>query len=309
MSSRPDQSSFRPESLACVSATPNLLLKSSRDLAWGVLLDHQQGDGRSDIFETHPTGDITLVVAVRGRHQIQVCKQARWHTAMYEVGNAGLTEPYDTTRISWRAVDPSDRFETAHLYLPKAIVNAIAEEYRRVGSRHTDHPLSALVFRDQTIANVMLALVAAMHDAAPRMYADQASRFLAAHLLAGHARWWDVDEDGRSPPQINDRQMERVLEYMSARFGDDLSLSELAAEACISVHHFVRRFRERMGLTPFAYLTTIRIEAARRLLITSDLSVSEIAQQCGYSNAGAFSNAFNRHVGTSPRRFRLDKRR
>jgi AraC family transcriptional regulator len=295
-------------SLACASVKPNRLLQSSRDLGWrGLLLDHHQGTGKSDVFETLPTNDVTLVVATRGRSLIQVFKQSRWRSALYDVGNAGLTEPHGTTRMFWQALDADARFETAHLYLSGSIVSDVAEEYRRAGSRHMDHPLSSLVFKDEAVGAIAGSLLLAMRQGAPPLYAEQASRFVISHLLTRHARWWDPDSDCRVAPMISDRQVARVLEYMSARFAEDLTLPELAAEACISVNHFVRRFRERIGVTPFAYLTRLRIEAAQRMLLTSDIAISEIASLCGYSNAGAFSSAFHRHVGSSPRSYRTNR--
>lgn len=300
---------FSPESLHCAAAKPNRLLGSSRDLGWrGLLLDHQEGVGKSDVFETHPTEDVSLVVATRGRSLIRVFKTERWHSAVYEPGNAGLTRPFETTRMVWEALDPDERFETAHLYLSSAIVREIAEEYRRIGTRDVDHPLSALVFRDETIASVAGALVAAMRDNTPGLYAEQVARFLSGHMLARHAGWSDAETDHRAPPVLADRQLARVLEYMSAHIARDLTLAELAREAGISVHHFVRRFRQRMSLTPFAHLTRLRIEMAQRLLRTSDTPVSEVAVLCGYSNPGAFSSAFNRQLGQSPRDYRMRAR-
>jgi AraC family transcriptional regulator len=295
-------------SLVCTSVKPNRLLRSSRDLGWrSILLDHQRGVGRSPVFETHPTEDVTLVVATWGRSMIQVLKNGAWRTAMYEVGNAGLTCPNDTSRMSWQALGPDDRFETAHMYLSASLVRDVEEEYRRAGRPSSEQPLSALVFQDPTLSSIAGTLLSAMHRSAPSLYAEQASRFIVTHLLARHAQWWDVESDRRAAPVLSDRQVGRAIEYMSARLGEDITLKELAAEACISVNHFVRRFRERTGSTPFAYLTRLRMDAARGMLSTSELPISEVAALCGYSNAGAFSSAFQRHVGSSPSTFRGER--
>lgn len=306
MSSRENEATVSAASLAAASAKPNRLLRSSRDLGWrGLLLDQLEGAGRSSVFETQATEDVTLVVATRGRNLIQVLRRGRWNSCLYDVGAVGMIGPLDSAKMHWQSLSPENRFENVNLYLPAAIVRDVAEEYRRAGSSNTDQPLSALVFQDPAIAGIAATLLTALHQSAPSLYAEQASRFLAAHLLARHAQWWDEDADRRAPSPMSDRQISRVLEYMSGRLGDDLTLSELAGEACISVNHFVRRFRERTGLTPFAYLTRLRIEAAQRMLLTSDIAIAEIGTLCGYSNAGAFSAAFQRHVGVSPRSYRM----
>jgi AraC family transcriptional regulator len=303
-----DDGGVSAASLQCASARPNRLLQSSRNLGWrSLLVDHHEGGGVSPVFETLPTSDVRLVVATRGRNLIQVFKGGRWHSALYDVGNAGIIGPLETTRMHWQTLAPDDRFENAHLYLPAALVSDVAEEFRRAGSRHVDQPLTTLVFQDPTMSGIAATLLAGLQQSAPSLYADQASRFIVTHLLARHARWWDIDSDHRAAAVLSDRQIARVLEYMSARFAEDLTLAELAAEACISVNHFVRRFRERTGVTPFAYLTRLRVEAAQRMLLTSDIAIAEIAALCGYSNAGAFSTAFQRQVGSSPSSYRLKR--
>jgi AraC family transcriptional regulator len=223
---------------------------------------------------------------------------------VYEAGNAGIVPVNEAIRMRWRTFAPTEHFENAHLYLSSQVVNEVAEEFRRVGSRHADHPLSSISFRDPMLGSIAGSLLGAMHRSVPSLYAEQAGRYLITHLLAHHRRWWDADSDHRAAPIISDRQIARVLEYMSAHLADDLTLRELAAEACISVNHFVRRFRERTGATPFAYLTGLRIEAAKRMLATTEIAISKIALSCGYANPGAFSSAFQRHVGSSPRAFR-----
>lgn len=273
------------------------------------MLDHHRGSGETTVFETLPTSDVTLVVATQGRNQIGVLKNGRWRPAIYEVGNAGIIAANEAIRMRWKTFAPNEQFENAHLYLSSTIISEVAEEFRRAGSPHSDNPLSAIVFKDPTLVSVAGALLRAMHHSVPSLYAEQTTRYLVTHMLAHHRRWWAVDSDHRVAPVISDRQIARVLEYMSVRFAEDLTLSELAAEACISVNHFVRRFRERTGVTPFTYLTRLRIEAAQRMLATTDIAIAEIALLCGYSNAGAFSSAFRRYVGSSPRGFRASNSR
>jgi len=98
-----------------------------------------------------------------------------------------------------------------------------------------------------------------------------------------------------------------VIEFISSHFAEPLTLEQLAAEACISKYHFVRLFRDRVGQSPHRYLAEIRLDAAQRMLISSELSIAEIALECGYSTATHFSTAFARRVGMSPTSFRMKK--
>lgn len=261
---------FSEASARCAGVKPNDLLRSSADGGWtALLLDHHEGRGHSDIFETHPTPDLTLVVATQGEHRIAVARHGLWRTAIYQAGAMGLTPPHETTRMRWSTAGTEHPFRSVHLYLPKALIADVAEEYRRIGAPTAERPLSSLVFRDPAVAACAVALLHALGAGAPDLYAEQAGRWLAAHLLSRHAGWCDADE-AREPELITDRRLARVLEYMSTNLERPLTLDQLAREAGISVHHFGRRFRERMGQTPCAHLTAMRMDMARRLLRTTD---------------------------------------
>lgn len=301
---------YAEHSARCAEVKPNRLLHSSRDAGWtSLLLDQHEGVGTSEPFETHPTSDLTLVVATAGHHRIDVLKNAHWRSAIYRPGAAGLTPALETTRMRWASVQPSEPFRTAHLYLPSALIESIADEYRRAGARLHDHPLDALIFDDPAIAACVSALARAMMAGESDLYAEQASRWLAAHLLSSHAGWWDRAADRRDPGTIADRRLAGVLEYMSAHLGTQLSVTALAREAGISVHHFGRRFRAQTGRTPAAYLTDLRMDLARRLLMTTDVAIAEIALSCGYTRPTAFATAFTRHFGLAPSGFRSNARK
>ncbi|GJD52895.1 HTH-type transcriptional activator RhaR [Methylobacterium crusticola] len=294
-----------PASARCATVKPNALLRSSAGAGWtSLLLDEHEGRGRSDLFETHPTSDLTLVVATRGEHRVEVLRHGRWRGAVYQPGAAGLTPPGETTRLRWSSARAGEPFRTVHLYLPAGMIEATADEYRRAGTSPARQPLSALVFRDPAIAACAGTLLHALAAGAPDLYAEHAGRWLAAHLLSRHAGCWRDADEIRQPGLITDRRLARVLDYMSAHLSRPLGLDELAREAAISVHHFGRRFREQVGAAPHAHLTRMRMDTARRLLRTTGWPVAEIALACGYTRPAAFAAAFLRHAGATPSAYR-----
>ena len=64
------------------------------------------------------------------------------------------------------------------------------------------------------------------------------------------------------------------------------------------------RFRELLGQSPIHYLAEWRMQLAANLLVATELRLSDIAEQVGYSSEAAFSRAFHRHVGKSPAQWR-----
>lgn len=96
----------------------------------------------------------------------------------------------------------------------------------------------------------------------------------------------------------------RCIELLRARLSEDLSLDELAAEAKLSPFHFARMFKHSVGVPPRVYLTQLRIEKASELLRLTELSVTQIAQEVGYSSSQVLARVFIKHQRRSPSDYR-----
>lgn len=95
-----------------------------------------------------------------------------------------------------------------------------------------------------------------------------------------------------------------IQRWLSDHLADDLSVDALAARAHMSPRSFARKFRDETGTTPAAYVEQLRVEAARRLLEATDLTVSAIASQVGFHRAETLHRAFRRRLGTTPDSYR-----
>jgi len=96
----------------------------------------------------------------------------------------------------------------------------------------------------------------------------------------------------------------RCLDMMRAHLSEDISLDELAAEARLSSFHFARMFKQSVGMPPRVYLTKLRMEKACELLEHTDLSITQIAQEVGYSSNQVLARIFLRHMHASPSDYR-----
>jgi len=112
-----------------------------------------------------------------------------------------------------------------------------------------------------------------------------------------------MDLDLRSATVHRDR-VERVIARLRASTDDGLSLGEMADLAYLSPFHFSRVFRRLTGVPPGVFQAAVRIERAKRLLLQTELAVTEICFEVGYSSLGAFTTRFTRLVGVSPGRLR-----
>lgn len=96
----------------------------------------------------------------------------------------------------------------------------------------------------------------------------------------------------------------RVIRHMHANLGQDLTIDDLARTAMFSKFHFIRVFREVTGTSPGRFLSALRMQEAKRLLMATDFSVADISGLVGYSSVGTFSSRFKICVGLSPRAYR-----
>ena len=87
---------------------------------------------------------------------------------------------------------------------------------------------------------------------------------------------------------------------MDARFAEPLDLDAMAREAGFSRYHFAREFRAAFGEPPGTYLSRRRVERAKRLLESANLSVTEVCMVVGFASLSSFSRRFTELVGCTP---------
>jgi AraC-like DNA-binding protein len=104
------------------------------------------------------------------------------------------------------------------------------------------------------------------------------------------------------------RRVWRARDYACALLDQPITLGDLARVACLSPNHLLRCFRDAFGISPHQFLTGARLDAARRLLRTTELPVTDICLSVGFSSHGSFSWLFRRRFGRSPSEYRLQKR-
>lgn len=103
------------------------------------------------------------------------------------------------------------------------------------------------------------------------------------------------------------RDLQSVIEYINHRYSKDTDVEEYAQMCNMSKYHFMRIFKEQMGISPYAYKIKVRIRHAKDFLRHTDLSVAEIGEMLGYADASCFSKQFKKVVGTSPLVYRKNK--
>ena len=113
--------------------------------------------------------------------------------------------------------------------------------------------------------------------------------------------WILLDNNGKSKDKV---MIEQVKDYIKAHYAEDMSIKELADVACVSQNYFSALFKKETGQNYKAYLTSIRMEEAIKLLRTTDLKTYEIGEKVGYNNVRRFVDAFKQIYNVSPMEYR-----
>jgi AraC-like DNA-binding protein len=96
----------------------------------------------------------------------------------------------------------------------------------------------------------------------------------------------------------------RAITAMQDNLGEALTVDDMARAAMFSKFHFTRIFQRVTGVSPRRFLSALRLQRAKHLLLSTSLTVADISTSVGYSSVGTFSSRFSRSVGLSPTRYR-----
>jgi AraC-like DNA-binding protein len=105
------------------------------------------------------------------------------------------------------------------------------------------------------------------------------------------------------------RRLCRARDLLAAEYQSQVLLDTAAREACLSPFHFHRLFRATFGETPHDFLTQRRMERARHLVASGEMTVTEVCFEVGYSSLGSFSTKFQSLVGVAPTQYQRQIRR
>jgi AraC family transcriptional regulator len=208
---------------------------------------------------------------------------------------------YDEYRIT------SSKIEVLDLYLPTSLFTRLRDDYNLPAA-----PDASIRFegglQDEVINQIGLALLSEMMNptSAGRMILETASLLLAARLVHSYS---DVSF-GRLPAlsrhRLDNRRLQRVLDYVEEHLFDDIAVANLSAVASLSVFHFTRAFSAAMGIPPHRYVSRRRLEWAKAIVAAGHTSIAETAFMCGFSSQSSFTRAFRRATGLTPAEFRRE---
>ncbi len=108
----------------------------------------------------------------------------------------------------------------------------------------------------------------------------------------------------KGDPDMEEQPMLGIVRYMQEHLSEEISLTVLAEEFHLSAQYISQLFKNEIGVNFLTYLTSIRMEQARKLLLSTSLSIAEISEKTGYSDYRVFTKVFKKIEGVTPSQYR-----
>ena len=262
-------------SLLCSDATPDLCVVSAQD--------HVHS------YPAHLHDCVELIWVHSGRGRI-TCRESTYRV---RAGDVCLIAPNELHSTS---IPASGRCTFTILHLPSRLYWQVFDGARSTG--HQPQPFRILRYHalDQSIVALLEAFAGADDDDSR---CELLSTLLEDALSAPHSfASVRAEKSFRHPAVVHARQL------MAERRAEPVRLEEIAAEVGLNMRYFISLFREETGLPPHQYQMALRVETARQLMQMSDMNLSEIALNAGFSDQSHFSRLFKRCYGFTPGLFR-----
>lgn len=106
--------------------------------------------------------------------------------------------------------------------------------------------------------------------------------------------------------ESDERVINSIVRYMQNHLAEEINLSVLAEEFHFSTQYISQLFKSEIGVNFLAYLTNIRMEKAKKLLLSTPLSIADVSEQSGYSDYRVFTKVFKKSEGVTPSQFRRE---
>ena len=212
------------------------------------------------------------------------------------VSPAGSLRFFNPGEVHTGEPPPEGEWAYRCLYPPVDLLREVARELGRLEAIW----FPDMVVPDERLAGELVGALETLDRPSSRLERSTRLRLVLAGIVSRHAG----GRPGSSPSRLREpRAVTAALAYIRDRVADDFSLDDLSGAVGMSPFHLLRVFKARTGLTPFAYQTQLRIEAARRLLAMGG-GIGRTAEACGFVDRSHLARVFRGFVGVSPGAYR-----
>ena len=164
---------------------------------------------------------------------------------------------------------------------------------------------------DGSLLRILRVLHDKMRERDSRLYPDEETEAedIGLAVLLLHGKVCMQHENPPAIPDLSEQYVEQAKQFLTERFTDRLSVSEIAREVGITEAYLQRLFRSRTGETITAYINSLRLKRSKYLLAHTDLSLTDVAENAGFGSRQRLAQIFRDFVGESPGQYRASRRK
>ncbi len=252
-------------------------------------------DATTGPVDPEPAFSIVVQLGMLQHHELRIGGRLR-HAGSVPVGAVSAISLEDTPRSSM-----SGFFDALQFYVPHAFFDDLATEEGFSRPPGLTWPRAQ---PDPVVASLAALLLPAIQepDTALSLFIEHITLAFLGHAAQryGQARApGDPVRSGLAPWQER-----RAKELMRSRLGTSLSMAEVSRECRLSPSYFAAAFRRSTGLSPHQFLSSLRVDEAKALMLSTSLPLDDIASLCGFSNQSYFTRMFSKFSGISPGQWR-----
>ncbi|MGG6269864.1 helix-turn-helix domain-containing protein [Leptolyngbya sp. AN03gr2] len=228
-------------------------------------------DGKRQV--EHPSGGEVIVVPANTPHQLCWNQPAEFMVL--------ALDPFSLTKAAYEWIDP-DRVELCPQF-------------------PTADPLIyqiGMTLKTELLCHSAQAIEPSRTD---RLYIDSLTTTLSAHLLKHYTRRQSASLDSHRLPKAI---LNQAIDYIQEHLDQEIGLNDLANYLGFSPCYFASLFKQSTGISPHQFIIQRRLWKAKELLKTTNLSIVEIALQCGFTNQSHFAKQFRQHFSLTPSAYR-----
>jgi AraC family transcriptional regulator len=256
----------------------------------------EEAVGQPEPMPSHSWLKTTLLFVTGGQASLQWKHRGIWHKDPCQCGTVSIIRR--DAEIQYAA--PSRPFPIMVMQLDNHKLQHIAPDHVLTIEKSLG---SAQVTNDTRLAALMSAMCQEVKAECPsgRLYGESISLALLAYLAGTYAT--------PPPPEccatnLSSAQRRSIVTYVRANLSANVSVSELADLVQMSPSHFARVFKASFGVSPYRFVMQERIEGAKDMLASTQLSASQVAMAFGFSSQSHFVKVFRQFTRVTPKQYR-----
>lgn len=272
---------------------PGELLSSSDNLGWEGIA-HRAYHYRGQDVPIPPIDHYMIVKYTNAHTPMQRCFDGKWTKKTCSSGDISLLTTLSDSHWYW-----TQEIDVSHVYISNELMSKVACEV-------LDRPIQDVLLHDELQLHdpVLLNLVDSVQNEATTggiggsIYAESLGIQLAVHLLRNYANI--TYKESSLAGRLSNYQIKLLTDYINEHIHVKFRVEDLANLLGMGLWTFTKKFGGSFNCTPHSFITSLRVEKAKRMLIKGDFAIKQVAYDCGFSDQAHLTRVVRASLGVTP---------